>query len=384
MSWILLQLCCNRVIDYSGPGQSIEPEGRLQLQFTELSEATEAIRHEALVVSNGFTDCKRRGAGASFIASLLFECIFAADPKIYSKSRFRLFDRLNLTVHLSDNRLAMFDHFSARLKRISLIMLMKFLGVVLRDFDAFFETEIFAKNKDRVSLSSRMVRKGQADEYSTDASSECESDNSDQSLSDAHRSSDGIGNIEQSVIAESCPYLYALCSFCSGFDLTCLLTPISYARDQSGLADVYTALLRLCNEINRLATKCIKQNATKLKKQKVFRCSINSDGFVTRNYISQNSLLLGASSLNEKISALLILVTDSKPMISKDDIEDGNARKYCRSSFIILPHYHFSAKGSIRRRKKRLRSRNTVIDGWLEDESGNDDMFADLEDFLVP
>lgn len=32
--------------------------------------------------------------------------------------------------------------------------------------------------------------------------------------------------------------------------------------------------------------------------------------------------------------------------------------------------------------KKRIRSRNKVIDSWLQDETG-DDAYADLEDFLV-
>ena len=35
-----------------------------------------------------------------------------------------------------------------------------------------------------------------------------------------------------------------------------------------------------------------------------------------------------------------------------------------------------------KRRKKRLRSRNRVIDDWLGDEHG-DDAYADLEDFIV-
>jgi hypothetical protein len=35
------------------------------------------------------------------------------------------------------------------------------------------------------------------------------------------------------------------------------------------------------------------------------------------------------------------------------------------------------------RRKRRLRSRNLVVDRWLMDEDG-DDAFADLEDFIMP
>ena len=35
-----------------------------------------------------------------------------------------------------------------------------------------------------------------------------------------------------------------------------------------------------------------------------------------------------------------------------------------------------------RQRKKRLRSRNDVIDDWLQGEDGTD-TFVDLEDFLV-
>jgi hypothetical protein len=37
---------------------------------------------------------------------------------------------------------------------------------------------------------------------------------------------------------------------------------------------------------------------------------------------------------------------------------------------------------SSRQRKRRLRSRNSVIDDWLEAEDGTD-TFVDLEDFLV-
>jgi hypothetical protein len=35
-----------------------------------------------------------------------------------------------------------------------------------------------------------------------------------------------------------------------------------------------------------------------------------------------------------------------------------------------------------RKKKQRLRSRNEVVDDWLEQEDGHD-AFADLEDFLV-
>jgi hypothetical protein len=35
-----------------------------------------------------------------------------------------------------------------------------------------------------------------------------------------------------------------------------------------------------------------------------------------------------------------------------------------------------------RKRKRRLRSRNVVVDKWLEDEEGSD-AYADLEDFIV-
>lgn len=40
---------------------------------------------------------------------------------------------------------------------------------------------------------------------------------------------------------------------------------------------------------------------------------------------------------------------------------------------------------STRKSKKvrRLRSRNTIVDDWLADEDG-DDIYADLENFLVP
>lgn len=50
-----------------------------------------------------------------------------------------------------------------------------------------------------------------------------------------------------------------------------------------------------------------------------------------------------------------------------------------------LPHHLIQGNGvEIRSRKKkqRLRSRNDVVDEWLEQEDGQD-TFADLEDFLV-
>eukprot|EP00595_Chromulina_sp_UTEXLB2642_P001286 CAMPEP_0196768290 /NCGR_PEP_ID=MMETSP1095-20130614/42567_1 /TAXON_ID=96789 ORGANISM="Chromulina nebulosa, Strain UTEXLB2642" /NCGR_SAMPLE_ID=MMETSP1095 /ASSEMBLY_ACC=CAM_ASM_000446 /LENGTH=66 /DNA_ID=CAMNT_0042137649 /DNA_START=769 /DNA_END=969 /DNA_ORIENTATION=- len=37
---------------------------------------------------------------------------------------------------------------------------------------------------------------------------------------------------------------------------------------------------------------------------------------------------------------------------------------------------------SKRKRKQKLRSRNSIIDEWLDDEDGYDN-YADLEDFLV-
>lgn len=42
----------------------------------------------------------------------------------------------------------------------------------------------------------------------------------------------------------------------------------------------------------------------------------------------------------------------------------------------------FDVKSSGRQRKKRLRSRNVVIDEWLQGEDGTD-TYVDLEDFLV-
>ena len=39
-------------------------------------------------------------------------------------------------------------------------------------------------------------------------------------------------------------------------------------------------------------------------------------------------------------------------------------------------------RGGGRKRKRRLRSRNAVVDEWLADEDG-DDQFADLEEFIV-
>jgi hypothetical protein len=40
-------------------------------------------------------------------------------------------------------------------------------------------------------------------------------------------------------------------------------------------------------------------------------------------------------------------------------------------------------RGGGRKRKRRLRSRNTIVDKWLADEEG-DDAYADLEDFIMP
>ena len=41
-----------------------------------------------------------------------------------------------------------------------------------------------------------------------------------------------------------------------------------------------------------------------------------------------------------------------------------------------------AVKSSGGQRKKRLRSRNVVIDAWLQGEDGSD-TYVDLEDFLV-
>ena len=53
---------------------------------------------------------------------------------------------------------------------------------------------------------------------------------------------------------------------------------------------------------------------------------------------------------------------------SKDNNNENKKRK----------NIHSSNKSS----KSKLRSRNDVIDNWLDDEDGSD-TYADLEDFLV-
>ena len=59
--------------------------------------------------------------------------------------------------------------------------------------------------------------------------------------------------------------------------------------------------------------------------------------------------------------------------VTKDSVEDGIEALSSANSIDVK---------SIRRGKKRLRSRNKVIDEWLEGEDGTD-TYVDLEDFLV-
>ena len=59
--------------------------------------------------------------------------------------------------------------------------------------------------------------------------------------------------------------------------------------------------------------------------------------------------------------------------VTKDSAEDGIEALSSANSIDVK---------SIRRGKKRLRSRNKVIDEWLEGEDGTD-TYVDLEDFLV-
>ena len=54
----------------------------------------------------------------------------------------------------------------------------------------------------------------------------------------------------------------------------------------------------------------------------------------------------------------------------------SGAINMARSEFIISASSNKSSR-------KRLRSRNKIIDDWLDDENGSD-TYADLEDFLVP
>ena len=44
---------------------------------------------------------------------------------------------------------------------------------------------------------------------------------------------------------------------------------------------------------------------------------------------------------------------------------------------------HNSNRRGSKRKRGQIRSRNAVIDGWLQEECGGRDDFADLEDFIV-
>ena len=75
--------------------------------------------------------------------------------------------------------------------------------------------------------------------------------------------------------------------------------------------------------------------------------------------------LVGEAAIR-KASNTIIKQTNSKD--SKDN-KDRNKKRFFSNS---------SNKSS----KVKLRSRNDVIDNWLDDEDGSD-TYADLEDFLV-
>jgi hypothetical protein len=69
-------------------------------------------------------------------------------------------------------------------------------------------------------------------------------------------------------------------------------------------------------------------------------------------------------------------------------VDESNERRARRSRTCCLSLDHLTppllcaVETRTRKRKQRLRSRNHVVDDWLEQEDGGD-TFADLEDFLV-
>jgi hypothetical protein len=62
--------------------------------------------------------------------------------------------------------------------------------------------------------------------------------------------------------------------------------------------------------------------------------------------------------------------------------QEGPAPAVCLSIISPLLPLLCAVETRTRKRKQRLRSRNHVVDDWLEQEDGGD-TFADLEDFLV-
>jgi hypothetical protein len=66
-----------------------------------------------------------------------------------------------------------------------------------------------------------------------------------------------------------------------------------------------------------------------------------------------------------------------------EDTEQGQHSLPLPLPFIVTATEAVAGEEVKRRKKKqRLRSRNVVVDDWLEQEDGHD-AFADLEDFLV-
>lgn len=77
-----------------------------------------------------------------------------------------------------------------------------------------------------------------------------------------------------------------------------------------------------------------------------------------------------------------LLSTDSRRIASRlkeEEDEEAQRRKEEEDELFELLPQAGRRRGSKRR---RLRSRNTIVDQWLEDEPG-DDAYADLEDFIA-
>ena len=62
---------------------------------------------------------------------------------------------------------------------------------------------------------------------------------------------------------------------------------------------------------------------------------------------------------------------------------EGDAAGSGKRRKIQTLHASFARHIGSSGKKQRMRSRNVVVDQWLGDEGGEEDAYADLEDFLV-
>jgi len=95
----------------------------------------------------------------------------------------------------------------------------------------------------------------------------------------------------------------------------------------------------------------------------------------------------GSASFTELMGHLLsrdrekLLSTDSRRIAARlrEADEIASVRTEDDESDLVQLGLTSGGKG---RKKRRLRSRNAIVDQWLEEENG-DDAFADLEDFIA-